>query len=421
MTGLRTILHDPSHLIYPDRRECAGLKRVGIAELPLHGGRCPRWLFIRMERLGGQIAGLIIHEYGRREFLRRMSDPFFFQALGCTLGFDWHSSGLTTTVCSALKEGIRPEELGIAICGGKGRVSRQTQQEIAQLSDVLSLTDHRIESLKYASRMAAKVDNSCVQDGYQLYHHSFIFSEDGDWAVIQQGMQDRLPRGYGSSSDNEVECAQKRVLYTHERASYTARRYHWLSDTVGSFVEEPHSGIVGGRREQTVLDMTARESQEARKASVGIVRDDPSQLRRIIPRSGQLSIDQYVPLGSRVQTLVMPAQHAITEISERTMETLHRAFEIQPESYEELVAIRGVGPRAIRALALVSELVYGAAPSWRDPVKYSFAHGGKDGIPYPVDRANYRKTIDIIENATRAAEIGEKEKMNAIRRLHEFL
>jgi len=367
-----------------------------------------------MERLGGQIAGLIVHEYGRREFLRRMSDPFFFQALGCTLGFDWHSSGLTTTVCSALKEGIRPEELGIAICGGKGKVSRQTQQEITQLSEVLSLTDHRVESLKYASRMAAKVDNSCVQDGYQLYHHSFIFSENGDWAVIQQGMQGRLPRRYSWSSDTEVE-------HTQQRVSYTARRYHWLSDTVSSFVEEPHSGIVSDQREQTVLDMTARESQEARKASVDIVRDDPSQLRRIIPRSGQLSIDQYVPWGPRVQALLMPAQHEITEISERTMETLHRAFEIQPESYEDLVAIRGIGPRAIRALALVSELVYGAAPSWRDPAKYSFAHGGKDGIPYPVDRETYRKTIDMIENATRAAEIGEKEKINAIRRLHEFL
>jgi hypothetical protein len=350
-----------------------------------------------------------------------MSDPFFFQALGCTLGFDWHSSGLTTTACSALKEGIKPEELGIAICGGKGKVSRQTQNEIARHSDVFSLTDHRIESLRYASRMAAKVDNSCVQDGYQLYHHSFIFSEDGDWAVIQQGMQDRLPRRYGWSSDTEVEYTRKRVSYTQERMSYTARRYHWLSDTVSSFVEEPHSGIVGDQREQTVLDMTAKESEAARRASVDIVRDDPSQLRRIIPRSGQLSIDQYVPWGPRVKTLLMPAQHAITEISERTMETLHRAFEIQPESYEELVAIRGVGPRAIRALALVSELVYGAAPSWRDPAKYSFAHGGKDGIPYSVDRETYRKTIDIIENATRAAEIGEKEKINAIRRLHEFL
>lgn len=397
------------------------MKRVGIAELPLHGGRCPPWLFSRMERLGGQIAELIVHEYGRREFLKRMSDPFFFQALGCTLGFDWHSSGLTTTTCSALKEGIKPEELGIAICGGKGKVLRQTQNEIVRHSDIFSLTDHRIESLRYASRMAAKVDNSCVQDGYQLYHHSFIFSEDGDWAVIQQGMQHRLPRRYGWSSDTEVEYNRKKVEYTQERVSYTARRYHWLSDTVSSFVEEPHSGIVGDQRGQTMLDMTAKESEAARRASVDIVRDDPSQLRRIILRSGQQSIDQYVALGSHVKTLLMPAQHAITEISETTMETLHRAFEIQPESYEQLVAIQGIGPRAIRALALVSELIYGAAPSWKDPAKYSFAHGGKDGVPYPVDRETYQNTIDIIENATRAAEIGEKEKINAIRRLHEFL
>jgi len=345
-----------------------------------------------MKRLGGAISELLVHEYGRREFLRRMSDPFFFQSLGCVLGFDWHSSGLTTTVCAALKEAISPEDFGIAICGGKGRFSRGTQDEIAEVAEVFSLSTHRIESLKYASKMAAKVDNSCVQDGYQLYHHSFMVSEDGDWTVVQQGMHDR-----------------------------SARRYHWLSDNVTSFVEEPHSGIASDRQEQAVLDMTSSGSQEARKVSVDLVRDGPGWLKTCIRVPGQPMIDDYLPCAPNVRTLVMPRGHQIPALSERTVEALRRAYELQPEKYEELVAIRGIGPRAVRALALVSELMYGAAPSWKDPAKYSFAHGGKDGIPFPVDRRTYQKTIQMIENATRAAKVGEREKIDSIRRLHLYL
>ena len=368
------------------------MKRVGVAELPLHVGRCPPWLFKEMKRLGKAITEIIVREHGRQEFLRRMSDPFFFQALGCTLGFDWHSSGLTTTVCGALKEAIIPEELGITVCGGKGRVSKRTPHEIQELADSFSLSSRRVESLQYASRMAAKVDNTCLQDGYQLYHHCFVFSEDGDWAVIQQGMHERL-----------------------------ARRYHWLSDGVESFVEEPHSGIISDRREETVLDMTARDSAEARKVSVDLVRDDPRRLESCAVEARQLSIDEYLPDRPQVRTLAMPSRHAIPTLTERTMMALRKAYEIQPENYEELIAIRGIGPRAVRALALVSELIYGRPPSWKDPAKFSFAHGGKDGIPYPVDRRTYRRTVEMIESATREAKIGEKQKMHAIRRLYKFL
>jgi len=335
---------------------------------------------------------LIVQEHGRREFLRRISDPFFFQALGCTLGFDWHSSGLTTTVCGALKEAIVPHEFGIAFYGGKGRASRRTQDELEDVADVFSLSSHRVESLKYASKMAAKVDSSCVQDGYQLYHHTFIVSEDGDWTVVQQGMQGRL-----------------------------ARRYHWLSDNVASFVEEPHSGIASDRLGQSVLDMTAHESEESRKASLGLVRDSPNSLLSLIRGAEQTSIDQYLPGHQGTLMLVMPTHHSITRLSETTVKALRRAYEFQPESYEELVALRGIGPKAVRALSLVSELVYGTAPSWKDPAKYSFAHGGKDGIPYPVNRRTYHKTIEIIENATQKASIGENEKTKAIKRLHELL
>lgn len=368
------------------------MRRAGLVELPLHPGRCPPWLFAEMKRLGGAIVRLIVQEHGRQEFLRRISDPFFFQAFGCTLGFDWHSSGLTTTVCGALKEAIVPHEFGVAVCGGKGRASRRAQDEIQEVSDLFSLSSHRVESLKYASKMAAKVDNSCVQDGYQLYHHTFMLSEDGDWTVVQQGMQGRL-----------------------------ARRYHWLSDTVRSFVEEPHSGIASDSRGQPVLDMTARGSENSRKVSLDLVRDNPDHLKSLSLRPGQSSIDQYLPDHDQMLSLIMPTQHSIVGLSERTREALRRAYELQPGSYEELVAIRGIGPKAIRALALVSELVYGTAPSWKDPAKYSFAHGGKDGIPYPVDRRTYDQTIEIIEDATRNANVGENEKMKALRRLHEFL
>jgi hypothetical protein len=240
--------------------------------------------------------------------------------------------------------------------------------------------------------MAAKVDSSCVQDGYQLYHHTFIVSEDGEWAVVQQGMQGRL-----------------------------ARRYHWLSDNVASFVEEPHSGIASDRLGQSVLDMTAHESEESRKASLGLVRDSPNSLSSLIRGAEQASIDQYLPGHQRALMLVMPTQHSITRLSKTTVEALRRAYEFQPESYEELVAIRGIGPKAVRALALVSELIYGSAPSWKDPAKYSFAHGGKDGIPYPVDRRTYHRTIEIVENATRNANVGENEKTKAIKRLHQLL
>jgi len=381
-----------SRLIYLNACFLGVMKRAGLAELPLHPGRCPPWLFAEMKRLGGAIVKLIVQEHGRREFLRRISDPFFFQALGCTLGFDWHSSGLTTTVCGALKEAIVPHEFGIAIYGGKGRASRRTQNELEDVAEVFSLSSHRVESLKYASKMAAKVDSSCVQDGYQLYHHTFIVSEDGDWTVVQQGMQGRL-----------------------------ARRYHWLSDNVASFVEEPHSGIASDCLGQSVLDMTAHESEESRKASLGLVCDSPNSLSSLIRGAEQASIDQYLPGHQGALMLVMPTQHSITRLSETTVEALRRAYEFQPESYEELVAFRGIGPKAIRALALVSELVYGARPSWKDPAKYSFAHGGKDGIPYPVDRRTYHKTIEIIENATQKANVGENEKTKAIRRLQALL
>jgi hypothetical protein len=368
------------------------MKRVGVAELPLHGGRCPPWLFSRMRQLSGSISEIIVQEHGAQEFLRRLADPFFFQALSCVIGFDWHSSGTTTTTMGALKEAIKPEELGVAICGGKGKVSKRTPQEIRELADVFSISSQKIDELTHASRMAAKVDNACVQDGYQLYHHTFIVAEGGDWAVVQQGMHESL-----------------------------ARRYHWLSEGVQSFVEEPHSGIAGDRREEVVLDMTARESKETRKASVDLVRDNPKHLLPHVREAEQRSLDEYIGRGPQVQKLVMPAPHAITKLTEQTVAALQRAYEFQPEDYEALVSISGIGPKAVRALALVSDLIYGKPPSWKDPVRFSFAHGGKDGVPYHVDKPTYEKTNEILRGAIQEAKVGQKEKLNALRRLHEFL
>lgn len=365
------------------------MKRTGIAELPLHSGRAPRWLFERMVKLAGGITEAIVYEYGSEEFLRRISDPHWFQAFSCVLGFDWHSSGTTTTTCGALKVALEPEKHGIFVAGGKGKTSRKAPNEIESAGNVFSLPSNEVEKLKYSSRMAAKVDNACVQDGYQLYHHCFFFNEHGDWAVVQQGMNENY-----------------------------ARRYHWLSERIKSFVETPHSAICCERRESSVLDMTAKESGEARKAGVDLVKDNPEHLKRYFK---QRQLSEFCE--RRADEFRMPSHHAVldTDLGVRGMQILKKAYELQPENYEELVAIRGVGPKTVRALALISELLYGSKTSWKDPAKYSFAHGGKDGFPYPVDRKNYEASIEILKNAVEEARVEKKEKYSAIKRLHEFL
>jgi hypothetical protein len=345
------------------------MKRTGVSDLPLHGGRCPPWLFKRMKRLAGLITEVIIHEYGTDEFLRRISNPYFFQSFGCVLGFDWHSSGVTTTTLGALKESLDPEKHGVVVLGGKGGTSRKTIGEIEDMSQVFPLTENEIESMKYASRIVAKVDTSGVQDGYQLYHHNFLLSEKGNWSVIQQGM----------NSENRY-----------------ARRYHWLSEDVKSFVNEPHTAICCDHRGRT-LNMAAKESEESRKVSVDLVKDG---------------------LGEVKKYLIMGRYHWIDKM---VFSKLLDLKEFQPRDYEEVLAFRGVGPKTIRALALTSKLIYGSEPSWKDPVKFSFAMGGKDGTPYPVDRKAYDEGNEILKNAIENAKLGNKEKLNAIRRLESFV
>lgn len=343
--------------------------KTGVAELPLHPGKCPPWLFARMKKLAGILAEIIIYEYSREEFLKRLSDPFWFQSFACVLGFDWHSSGVTTTVCGALKETLSGD-VGIVVAGGKGAVSRKAPLEIAQKASALSLSDAKIQHLIYASKMSAKIDSACVQDNYQLYHHVIIFTEKGKWAVIQQGLNNT--NGY-------------------------ARRYHWLHENISSFINEPHNAICCDAKHKSILNMASQQSKGARKASVDVVADN------------------------EIKRLSMPAHHEIRKISQRTLNTLEKAYELQPQNYEELVSLKGIGPAAVRALALISELVYSKEPDWSDPVKFSFSHGGKDGIPYPVDKQLYDSSIEMLANALYQAKLGEKEKMQAIRRLSEFV
>lgn len=339
--------------------------RTGIANVPLHSGFCPRWLFEKMVLLGGAISEAIIFEYGEEEFLRRISDPFFFQSLGCVLGFDWHSSGLTTTVCAALKEGLRRRRgVGVFICGGKGKASRKTPFEIKELADGVGFDP---DPLIYASRMSAKVDNSALQDGFQLYHHTFVFTKSGSWAVIQQGLKE---------------------------TTRMARRYHWLSDNLKDFVEEPHKAVCGTKTGET-LNLVARESRQTREVSTQLVNEG---IRTLM---------------SDLKILNMPRSHSIKR-------TLYQVHYQAPKNFEELLGIKGVGPKTIRALALVSELIYGTRISWQDPVKYSFAHGGKDGFPRHLDYSTYNYSIDVLEKAVSKAKIGRREKLNALKRLPRF-
>ncbi|HYC45218.1 MAG TPA: DUF763 domain-containing protein [Burkholderiales bacterium] len=355
------------------------MSRTGFAHLPLHGGKAPSWLFERMVPLSREIVVFLASEFGRAEVLRRLSDPYWFQAFGCVLGFDWHSSGLTTTVCGALKEGLKgtERELGIYVAGGKGATSRKTPAEIASACERIGRDP---QPLVYASRISAKVDNSAVQDGYQLYHHSFVFTPDGQWCIVQQGMSD---------------------------ATSMARRYHWLSDAVESYVNEPHAAICCDSTAAT-LNLVASESAPVRASSAVLAAEKPEVA---------LGALDHLPL------LELPRRHAVAtaDINPKYLEKiLLRTYEAAPKDFEALLSIEGVGAKTLRALALTSELIYGTAASRQDPARYAFAHGGKDGTPFPVDRATYDKTIEVMRTALNGAKIERAEKVKAFKRLATF-
>ena len=353
--------------------------RTGTANLPLHGGSAPRWLFERMTALAREIGRIIVEEYGPQDLLLKLSDPFWFQSFGCVLGFDWHSSGVTTTTCGALKEGLKglEGELGVFVAGGKGATSRKTPQMIEAYAERHTIARDPAE-LVYASRMSAKVDSAAVQDGYQLYHHCFVFTRAGDWAVVQQGMND---------------------------ANRYARRYHWVSERLESFVNEPHSAICAEARESRVLNMVAHESEESRRTTALLSRERPDAI------AGEIK---------KMQALTLPRQHEVLvrELRPESVERiLLKTYEKPPQHFEALLGTAGVGGKTIRALALVAELLHGVQASWRDPAKFSFAHGGKDGHPFPVDRRTYDQSIEVLREAVTRARIGDRERMEALRRL----
>jgi hypothetical protein len=342
-----------------------------------------------MQKLAKEMASIIVDEYGVDMFLRRVSDPFWFQALGCVLGYDWHSSGVTTVLTGVLKNAINSRELGVTVCGGKGKTSRKTPAEIEFLGEKYSFSSSKIDDLLYSSRMSAKVDTVAVQAGYPLYHHAFFVTEKGTWAVVQQGIN------------------------TEDKS---ARRYHWLSEHVNDFVVEPHDAVVGDTKREAVLDMTAKKSEGCRKASTDIAKEEPKKLKKLLLSVRpvyQRSLQEWIPqpLGKEyeIDAFSLPRKLDWTAVK--------RAYDFQPKNYEELIGIRGIGAATVRALALVSDLVYGEKPCWEDPVKYSFCVGGKDGVPYPVDKPTYDETIEILENAIKQAKVGDKDKLDAVKRL----
>lgn len=348
---------------------------------------------------------VLVSEFGPDEFVRRVADPVWFQSLGTVLAFDWNASGLTTILTAALKEAIRSREtdLGIFICGGKGKTSRKTPQEIKNWADKLSLPDECADNLVYNSRMSAKVDNSLVQDGYQIYHHSFFFSKNGSWAVVQQGM-------------NQI--------------NVSARRYHWFSENIEDLVCEPHTGIVTAAKRQPSLNLAARDSENTRELSVEFVSSGYRSLMKDIEilRKHSSGLSRMVSVKHKGQQLTFlqledtefKTHPVVCEDFSRSRyleKILSKVCDIQPENYEQLLSVKGVGPKTIRALALVAEVIYGAEPSYEDPARYSFAHGGKDVTPYAIDRETYDNTISTMSEAVRRSHISPYEKDRAIGRL----
>jgi len=368
--------------------------KTGIANFPLDYGVCPKWLFERMTKLSRSIVQAIVFEFGPEEFLKRLADPVWFQSFGSVLAFDWNSSGLTTTTCGALKMGIwgMEKDLGLFICGGKGKTSRKTPEQIINWADRLSFPQNLADKLVYSSKISAKVDNTAIQDGFQLYHHSFIFTKSGKWTVVQQGMNEK---------------------------SGQARRYHWLSDNVADFIEEPHSGISSNVRVKP-LNLTAKESKRNKEVSTELIRDGYKTLINDLNlikerQSGQLNL---------LRTLEMPGDDVLPRLtgdldftkSKYLDKILYRVHEKSPLNFENLLMTEGVGPMTIRALSLVAELIYGAKPSYEDPARYSFAFGGKDGVPFPVNRPVYDKTLDIIEKGIKKSDLSRKEREKALQR-----
>ena len=343
--------------------------KTGVATLPLDTGKVPSWLFARMSRLMKYIAIVIVEEFGSKELLRRIADPVWFQSISCAIGMDWNSSGTTTITLGALKNGIKgmEKELGIYVAGGKGKASRKTPQELLLIGDQTGLDGNNFVNI---SRLVAKVDNNLIQDGFNLYFHSFIVEKSGLWAIIQQGMN----------------------LKTN-----SARRYHWFSENVNDFIEEPHLGIISSIFIKKVLNLTAKQSKDNRRGIMDIIKNEYNLCKYIKQIFQQPQKNLFMPNKDFFYHPVSEEQFNIKKI----IKTIKYVKFLDPQSFNDLLSVKGVGPKTIRALSLIVEIILGKRPSFYDPARYTFAYGGKDGIPYPVDIATYDKTLEILNKAIR--------------------
>lgn len=369
-------------------------RRAGSADLPLHTGRVPAWLAQRMARMGALITEVIVHHYGRDEFLRRLSHPFWFQSFGAVMGMDWHSSGITTSVIGALKRGLAPlsGELGVHVCGGRGRHSRRTPKELTDIAERIGLDG---TALVNASRLVAKVDSAAVQDGFDLYLHGFVVTDDGHWVVVQQGMN-------GSSR--------------------LARRYHWLSEDLRSFVEMPHAAIDGPSQGE-IVNLTDRRAATSRARQLELIatRGPDGIVAEIAARQARSASPPEEPPGQlSLPHLALPARHDVRPqdvILRRLHGALAAAAEAGPADFADLLLVPGVGARTIAALATVAEVMHGAPCRFADPARFSLAHGGKDGHPYPVPVGVYDRTLAVLKAAVAKAKLGNDERLEALRRL----
>jgi uncharacterized protein len=364
--GTRFLIFEENHF----------MSRTNFADLPLHYGHVPPWLAERMTKLGGAIVEAIVLEFGAAEVLQRLSDPLWFQALGCVMGMDWHSSGITTSVMGALKRAVNPmsDELGIYICGGRGKHSRKTPEELLKIADRTGLPG---DSLVYSSRLTAKVDNTAIQDGFQLYLHNFIVTREGEWTVVQQGLND---------------------------ASGMARRYHWHSKQFASYLQSPHAGVTG-ENQGLILNLTDAQADATKHGILKIAEESPGRMM------------------SEIRKIIMPRHHEVM-ISDVNMKRLGAvltlAHETPLENFESLLMLEGVGPRAIQSLTLVSEVIYGTPSRFTDPARFSFAHGGKDGHPFPVPLKVYDETINTLKTSVEKAKLGNSDKQKAIQQLSQL-
>jgi len=363
-----------------------------------------------MIKLSYAISKVIVDEYGGHGFLRRLADPLWFQAFGCVLGFDWHSSGVTTVVTGVLKQSLKEEDHAISVAGGKGKKAIDAKNVIPKLAERhYNLSSNKIDSLVHASRLAAKVDNAAVQDGYSLYHHVVLFDEHGNWTIVQQGMN---------------------------RDKKLARRYHWISDGLTSFVQEPHAGIISMHKAPNTLNMTSNDSAENQKICMELARDDVNNLKSSVrkvtesisaPIVKKNTLDNWIPTDNSDSNYQVSEDLGRQNFIERyemprrlDWNVFRKIYDIQPQNYEQLISVPGVGPAAVRALSLIGEIIFGTKASWQDPVKYNFAHGGKDGVPYPIARKTYDKSISYLSSAIEGAEIEREQRIQALKKLAEY-